>query len=80
MTDAMVVDKRSNSIHVRISDQADAVLELMSQAAGGRAKADLLAELVERALLGEGHALRMAALRYARLGFGGASRDEGGSG
>ena len=65
-----VSDKRSNSTHVRLSDEADAVLELMAQAQN-RDKAAVLAELCEEALLGRGHALRMAALRYSRLGLSG---------
>lgn len=66
----MVADKRTNSTHVRLGDEADAVLELMSQAQG-RDKAAVLADLAEEALLGRGHALRLAALRFARLGLSG---------
>ena len=69
-----MTDKRGVSIHVRVSDESDAVLDLMSQA-HQRAKADIAAELVEEALLGRGHSLRIAALRYARLGFGGPARE-----
>ena len=74
MHDDMAGDKRTNSIHVRLGDEADAVLELMSQAQG-REKAAVLAELAEESLLGRGHALRMAALRFARLGLSGANRE-----
>jgi hypothetical protein len=66
----MPADKRTNSTHVRLSDEADAVLELMSKAQQ-REKATVLAELAEEALLGRGHAIRMAALRFARLGLSG---------
>ena len=71
----MVTAKREHSIHVRVSDEADAVLELMCQA-GGRDKAGLAAELVEESLLGRGHALRVAAMRFARLGILGNERDK----
>jgi hypothetical protein len=65
-------DKRTNSTHVRLSDEADAVLELLAQARGGTdSKASVLAELCEEALLGKGHALRVAAMRFARLGLSG---------
>lgn len=70
MTHNEMADKRTNSVHVRISDEADAVLELMAQAQN-RDKAALLADLAEEALLGRGHALKVAALRYARLGLSG---------
>lgn len=72
----MVTAKRENSIHVRVSDEADAVLELMCQA-GARDKAALAADLVEEALLGRGHALKVAALRFARLGIAGNDREHG---
>lgn len=72
----MVTAKRENSIHVRVSDEADAVLELMCHA-GARDKAALAAELVEEALLGRGHALKVAALRFARLGIAGTERERG---
>lgn len=65
-------EKRQNSVHVRISDEADAVLELMSEASSPkRAKADIAAELIEESLLGRGHALKVAAMRFARLGLSG---------
>ena len=68
----MTGTKREHSTHVRLSEEADAVLELMAQAAV-RDKAALAADLLEEALLGRAHTLRMAALRFARLGFGGTS-------
>lgn len=74
MTDDMAADKRTNSTHVRLSDEADAVLELMSQAQN-RDKAAVLAELAEESLLGRGHALKVAAMRFARLGLGGSVRE-----
>lgn len=63
-------DKRDTSLHVRVSDESDAVLELM-KASTGKSKAEIAAELVEEALHGKGHALRVAALRFARSGLGG---------
>jgi hypothetical protein len=72
----VVTAKRENSILVRVSDEADAVLELMCQA-GARDKAALAAELVEEALLGRGHALKVAAMRFARLGIAGNDREHG---
>lgn len=66
--------KRENSVHVRLSDEADAALELMCQA-GGHDKARLSAQLLEDALLGRCHALKMAATRFARLGLAGTDRD-----
>lgn len=62
--------KRDHSVHVRLTDEADAMLELLC-AASRDDKAKLAADLLERALMGEGHALRMAAQRLARLGFAG---------
>jgi hypothetical protein len=69
--------KREHSVHVRLSDEADAVLELMAQS-GKRDKAALLAELAEEALLGRGHALKVAAMRFARLGIAGIERERQG--
>lgn len=68
--------KREHSIHVRVCEDADAVLELMCQA-GTRDKAALAADLLEEALLGRGHALKVAAVRFARLGFGANERERG---
>lgn len=59
--------KRERSIHVRLSDEADAMLDLISTAQR-RDKAALAADLMERVLLGEAHALKVAAMRLARLG------------
>lgn len=66
--------KREHSVHVRLCEDADAVLELMCQA-GTRDKAALAADLLEEALLGKGHALKVAALRFARLGICANQRD-----
>lgn len=66
----MAGQKRENSIHVRLSDEADALLELVVEAAGID-KARMAADLLQRALLGEGHALKVAAIKLARLGLTG---------
>lgn len=71
----MTDGKRTASIHVRVSEESDALLELMRSAAPGRAKADIAAEVLEEALHGKGHALRVAAARYVRLGFAGKDRE-----
>lgn len=69
-----VVTKRENSIHVRVCDEADAVLELLCEATGAD-KSKHAAQLLEKILLGEGHALKVAAMRFARLGTSGSSRE-----
>lgn len=70
----MTSGKRENSVHVRLSDEADATLDLL-RAADGRDKSALAAVLLERVLLGEGHALRVAAERFVRSGLSGSGRD-----
>ena len=65
-----MAEKRTNSTHVRLTDEAYAVLELLAEARNDD-KAAVLSVLCEEALLGRGHALKVAALRFARLGFGG---------
>ena len=66
--------KREHSTHVRLGDEADAVLELMAQASV-RDKAALAADLLEEALLGRAHPLKVAAMRFARLGIVGNERE-----
>lgn len=70
----MSAPKRENSVHVRLSDEADATLELLSEA-GGHDKSKLAADLLHRALLGEGYALKVAAMKLARLGITGNTRE-----
>lgn len=60
--------KRENSTHVRLSDEADTLLELLAEAQRID-KSKLAADLLHRVLLGEGHALKVAAMRLARLGM-----------
>ena len=69
-----MVEKRENSVHVRLSDEADALLELLA-AAGNTEKGRVASDLLHRALLGEGYALKVAADRLARMGFGGRARE-----
>lgn len=66
--------KRENSVHVRLNDEADALLELLSEA-GSVDKSKLAADLLHRALLGEGHGIKVAAMRLARLGIAGSGRE-----
>lgn len=67
-------DKRENSTHVRLSDEADAMLEFLAEAKG-LDKSRLAADLLHRSLLGEGHSLRLAAERMTRLGTIGRDRE-----
>jgi len=67
---AVPTPKRDNSVHVRLSCEADALLELIGEAQR-KDKAALAADLLERALLGEAHSLKVAAMRFARLGTSG---------
>ena len=70
----MTTPKRENSVHVRLNDEADAMLDLLSEAKSVD-KSKLAADLLHRILLGEGHALKMAAVRLSRLGIEGTQRD-----
>lgn len=69
--------KRDHSIHVRVSDECDDALALMAQLKGSE-KAALVAEIVERAVMGEMHGLKVAAQRMVRLGFVGISGEREG--
>jgi hypothetical protein len=62
--------KREHSVHVRLCDEADALLELMCQVQGDD-KAKIASDLLHRTLLGEGHALKVAARRLIGAGFSG---------
>ena len=66
--------KRENSVHVRLTDEADAMLELLAES-HQEDKAKIAANILQRALLGEGHALRVAAMRFSRLEFTGKDRE-----
>jgi hypothetical protein len=61
---------RENSVHVKLSDEADKALELLVMVhSDGAAKASIAASLLEKALLGEAHTVRMAVKRLARQGI-----------
>lgn len=67
---------RDISVHVRLTDEADAMLEMIAVARGdGATKGSVAADLLHRALLGEGHALRVAAARMVRAGLVGTNGD-----
>ena len=70
----MAIDKRENSVHVRLGDEADARLEFLAQA-GRSDKSKVAADLLHRALLGEGHDLIVAAERFLRSGSSGSNRE-----
>lgn len=67
-------DKRINDLHVHVCDEADAMLDLLATATN-KPRNLVAAELIERAILGECYALKVAALRLARAGFSGTTRD-----
>lgn len=71
----MPAPKRENSIHVRLSDEADAMLDLLAESRSID-KSRLAADILHRSLLGEGHVLRVAAQRLSRLGLMGNGRDD----
>ena len=63
-------DKRENTVHVKLSDDADKALELLViTQSGGTTKAAIAASLLERCLLGEAHAIRVAVSRLSRQGI-----------
>lgn len=67
-----MTDKRENSVHVKLSDDADKALELLVLVhADGAAKSTIAASLLENALLGEAHTVRMAVKRLSRSGLSG---------
>ena len=69
-----MAEKRENSVHVRLSDDADAIAELLAEA-GNIDKNKLVTTLIHEALLGKGYALKVAAMRFARLGLSGSGRE-----
>ena len=70
----MAAVKHEVSIHIRLSDEADAMIELLAEAKE-TTKIKIAEDLLHRALLGEGHALKVAAIRYSRLGLTGIGKD-----
>lgn len=64
------MDKRENSVHVKLSDAADQALELLVAAHPDNAtKSAIAAYLLERALLGEAHSLKLALKRLHQRGL-----------
>ena len=61
-------------IHVRLLPDADAALELIA-AVEQRTKVAVAEQLLTERLLGRGYAVRVAALRFARLGLSGSGRE-----
>ena len=70
----MAAVKHEVSIHIRLSDEADAMIELLAEERE-TTKIKIAEDLLHRALLGEGHALKVAAIRYSRLGLTGIGKD-----
>ena len=70
----MAAVKHEVSIHIRLSDEADAMIELLAEAKE-TTKIKIAEDLLHRAILGEGHALKVAAIRYSRLGLNGIGKD-----
>lgn len=70
----MAAVKHEVSIHIRLSDEADAMIELLAEARE-TTKIKIAEDLLHRALLGEGHALKVAAIRYSRLGLAWIGKD-----
>jgi hypothetical protein len=72
----MTSEKRENSVHVKLSDDADRALELLVLVhADGAAKATIAASLLEKALLGEAHTVRVAVARLSKQGLTGNGRE-----
>lgn len=64
------MDKRENSVHVKLSDDADRALELLVAAHPDNAsKSSIAAYLLEKSLLGEAHSLKVALARLHRQGL-----------
>jgi hypothetical protein len=62
-----MADKREHSVHVRLCDASDSMLEFLASAKG-EDKSKIAADILRRSLLGEGHDLRVAAERFLRAG------------
>lgn len=61
-------------LHLRISEEANASLELLAEAKQ-RNKSEIAALYLEEALLGRTHNLRLAAMRFTRMGISGTDGD-----
>ena len=60
-------EKREHSTHVRLCDASDAMLSFLAESKG-EDKSKIAADILRRALLGEG---KVAAERFLRLGSSG---------
>ena len=60
-----MAEKREHSIHVRLCDTSDAMLSFLAESKG-EDKSKIAADILRRALLGEGHDLKVAAERFLR--------------
>ena len=62
--DTGMLTKRDNTLHLKVSDDVHAALEMLADMQG-KDRAQLAAELLEELLLGRAHAARVLATRYA---------------
>ena len=65
-----MAEKREHSTNVRLCDASDAMLSFLAESKG-EDKAKIAADILRRALLGEGHDLKVAAERFLRSGTSG---------
>ena len=70
----MTAPRREISVHCRLHEQADSVLEALALASN-KDKSAIASELLHAALLGAGHNLRLAAERMLRSGLIGSGRE-----
>jgi len=61
-------------LHVRVSAEADAALTMLSEYEG-RPKAEIASQLLDTALLGQVHSIRLILRKARRLGFAGSEED-----
>ena len=69
-----MAEKREHSTHVRLCDASDAMLTFLAESKG-EDKSKIAADILRRALLGEGHDLKVAADRIHSLGLTGRERE-----
>ena len=65
-----MAEKREHSTNVRLCDASDAMLSFLAESKG-EDKSKIAADILRRALLGEGHDLKVAAERFLRSGTSG---------
>lgn len=66
--------KREISVHVRLSEEADAILEILAEVRG-HDKGRVASDIIHRCLLGETYNIRIAAERLVSAGLIGRYRD-----